>query len=92
MSVGGYIGEWGIPPYWVGNGWSHDTALLARGGGHTLISVRVSVSFSFSVKEHTNTGTDIENITKITRAGFLISKFYPKVREICQFQNHYKTA
>ena len=36
--------EWGIPPYWAGNGWSHDTALLARGGGHTLISVSVSVS------------------------------------------------
>ena len=28
---------------------------------------------------------DMENVRNFTRAGLLVSRFYPKVRELCQF-------
>ena len=36
--------------------------------------------------------TNMENVQKFTQAGLFISKFYPKVRELCQFENCDKTA
>ena len=35
---------------------------------------------------------DMENVQNFTRAGLFISRFYPKVRELRQFQNRDKTA
>ena len=35
---------------------------------------------------------DMENVRNFTRAGLFISKLYPKVRELRQFQNCDKTA
>ena len=34
---------------------------------------------------------DMENARNFTRAGFFISRFYPKVRELRQYQNRDKT-
>ena len=34
----------------------------------------------------------MENVRNFTQAGLLISRFYPKVRELRQFQNCNKTA
>ena len=39
-----------------------------------------------------DTNTDMENNRKFTRAGLFISRFYPKLRELRQFQNRDKTA
>ena len=36
--------------------------------------------------------SDMENVQNFTRAGLLISRFYPKVRELRQFQNCDKTV
>ena len=35
---------------------------------------------------------DMENVQHFTQAGLFISRFYPKVRELRQFQNCNKTA
>ena len=38
------------------------------------------------------THADLENVRNFTQAGFFISSFCPKVRELCQLQNCLKTA